>query len=53
VSAIGFLLVGFGILTMWSGFYRVNVFAVFRAILQNPTPAPGVKPGQPGHPVGG
>lgn len=52
MSALGFFLVGFGLLTMWAGFMRVNVFDVFRAVLSNPTPAPGTKPGQPGHPVG-
>ena len=54
MSALGFILLGFGFLTIWSGFYRVNVFDVFRAILSNPyTPQGAVaKPGSPGHPVG-
>lgn len=33
MSALGFLLIGFGILVAWSGFNTTNVFDVLRAIL--------------------
>jgi hypothetical protein len=33
VSAIGLLLVGFGILTAWAALQRTNVFDVLRSIL--------------------
>jgi hypothetical protein len=36
VTALGFLLVGFGALTVWAGFYRTNVFTVLRSILAKP-----------------
>lgn len=36
VSALGFLLIGFGVLTIWSGFQRLSVFAVLRSILGAP-----------------
>lgn len=38
VSALGFVLVGFGLLTAWAGLMRTNVFDVLRSILGAPTP---------------
>lgn len=36
MSAIGFLLIGFGLLTAWSGFDKVIVFDVLRSFLGAP-----------------
>jgi hypothetical protein len=37
MSALGFLLIGFGMLSIWSGLQRANVFDVLRSILGAPT----------------
>jgi hypothetical protein len=37
VSALGVLLIGFGILTVWSGFDRVVVFDILRSFIGAPT----------------
>jgi hypothetical protein len=36
VSALGILLIGFGLLTVWSGFDRVIVFDVLRSFIGAP-----------------
>jgi hypothetical protein len=36
VSALGFMLIGLGILTVWSGFDRVIVFDVLRSFIGAP-----------------
>lgn len=38
MSAIGFILIGFGALTIWSGFSGVIIFDVLRSFLGAPTP---------------
>jgi hypothetical protein len=37
MSALGVLLFGFGLLTVWSGFDRVVVFDVLRSFIGAPT----------------
>lgn len=37
MSAIGFLLIGFGLLTAWAGLDKVIVFDVLRSFLGAPT----------------
>ena len=39
MSAIGLMLLGFGILTAWAGFNRTHVFDLLRAIVGAPVPA--------------
>lgn len=39
MSAIGLILIGFGILTAWAGFNRTHVFDLLRAIVGAPVPA--------------
>lgn len=39
MSAIGLMLIGFGILTTWAGFNRTHVFDLLRAIIGAPVPA--------------
>jgi hypothetical protein len=39
MSAIGIMLIGFGILTAWAGFNRTSVFDLLRAIVGAPVPA--------------
>lgn len=38
MSALGFLAIGFGAITIWSGLSGVIVFDVFRSFLGAPTP---------------
>lgn len=39
MSALGVMLVGFGILTVWSGLDATNVFDVLRTFVGAPAPA--------------
>jgi hypothetical protein len=47
VTAIGVLLVGFGVLTAWSGFNRVKVWDLLAAMLGK-GPRPAAQPATPG-----
>ena len=39
MSALGLIVLGFGILTAWAGFNRTHVFDLLRAIVGAPVPA--------------
>ena len=39
MSAIGLMVLGFGILTAWAGFNRTHVFDLLRSIVGAPVPA--------------
>lgn len=41
VSALGLMLIGFGVLTAWAGFDRVNVFDILRSFIGAPVPKRG------------
>jgi hypothetical protein len=38
MTALGVLFVGFGVLTMWAGFDRTNIFDLLRTFIGAPTP---------------
>lgn len=50
MSALGVILIGFGVLTAWAGFDRVIVFDVLRTFISAPveqrTPEGAAKPGK-------
>lgn len=38
MTALGFMLVGFGVLTVWSALDRTNVFDILRSFIGAPLP---------------
>lgn len=52
MSAIGIMLIGFGILTVWSGWELVNVFDILRSFIGAPgSPISPTTPTQPTKPT--
>lgn len=55
MTAIGFMLIGFGVVTAWSGFEKVSVFDVLRTVIGAPAapsaPSDPVSPSSPTTPT--